>query len=168
MINAIIFKLNAVNTKKKRDEHEVFVFCFLGGKGWCHLYLLLFWSCCSGAVLSLTMGEDGESCYSGGLDGSIRCWKMPDLNVDPYDNYGESFLTANYIAESQSLVFLFFKLCDSLSRSWYWKQCTSRPRGQRVGSDLLCSSPSSCLMFSRWHHSYLGSSELIPLHVCLQ
>lgn len=33
MINAIIFKLNAVNTKKKRDEHEVFVFCFLGGKG---------------------------------------------------------------------------------------------------------------------------------------
>uniref|UniRef100_A0A7N6BZ40 Striatin N-terminal domain-containing protein n=1 Tax=Anabas testudineus TaxID=64144 RepID=A0A7N6BZ40_ANATE len=41
----------------------------------------------SGAVLSLTMGEDGESCYSGGLDGTIRCWKMPDLNVDPYDNY---------------------------------------------------------------------------------
>lgn len=47
----------------------------------------LFWS--SGAVLSLTMGEDGESCYSGGLDGTVRCWKMPDLNVDPYDNYGE-------------------------------------------------------------------------------
>lgn len=46
----------------------------------------LSWS--SGAVLSLTMGEDGESCYSGGLDGTVRCWKMPDLNVDPYDNYG--------------------------------------------------------------------------------
>ncbi|KAG7479965.1 striatin-4 [Solea senegalensis] len=41
----------------------------------------------SGAVLSLTMGEDGESCFSGGLDGTVRCWKMPDLNVDPYDNY---------------------------------------------------------------------------------
>ncbi|XP_037534103.1 striatin-4 [Nematolebias whitei] len=41
----------------------------------------------SGAVLSLTMSEDGESCYSGGLDGAVRCWKMPDLNVDPYDNY---------------------------------------------------------------------------------
>ncbi|MEQ2210484.1 hypothetical protein XENOCAPTIV_014215, partial [Xenoophorus captivus] len=40
-----------------------------------------------GAVLSLTMSEDGQSCYSGGLDGSVRCWKMPDLNVDPYDNY---------------------------------------------------------------------------------
>ncbi|KAL3057378.1 hypothetical protein OYC64_007786 [Pagothenia borchgrevinki] len=41
----------------------------------------------SGAALSLSMGEDGESCYSGGLDGAVRCWKMPDLNVDPYDNY---------------------------------------------------------------------------------
>ncbi|MEQ2184826.1 hypothetical protein GOODEAATRI_012031 [Goodea atripinnis] len=33
------------------------------------------------------MSEDGQSCYSGSLDGSVRCWKMPDLNVDPYDNY---------------------------------------------------------------------------------
>ncbi|KAJ3590861.1 hypothetical protein NHX12_008809 [Muraenolepis orangiensis] len=41
----------------------------------------------SGAVLSLAMGTDGESCYSGGLDGTVRCWKIPDLNVDPYDNY---------------------------------------------------------------------------------
>lgn len=45
---------------------------------------------CSGAVLSLAMGEEGKFCYSGGLDGSIRCWKSPDLNVDPYDNYGKS------------------------------------------------------------------------------
>lgn len=44
----------------------------------------------SGAVLSLTMGEDGDSCYSGGLDGTVRCWKMPDLNVDPYENYDPS------------------------------------------------------------------------------
>uniref|UniRef100_A0A3P9K071 Striatin 4 n=1 Tax=Oryzias latipes TaxID=8090 RepID=A0A3P9K071_ORYLA len=43
-----------------------------------------------GPVLSLTMSEDGESCYSGGLDGTVRCWKMPDLNVDPYDNYDPS------------------------------------------------------------------------------
>ncbi|XDV32678.1 hypothetical protein PO909_003427, partial [Leuciscus waleckii] len=41
----------------------------------------------SGAVLSLAMGEEGESCYSGGLDGTVRGWKIPDLNVDPYDNY---------------------------------------------------------------------------------
>uniref|UniRef100_A0A673N364 Striatin-4-like n=1 Tax=Sinocyclocheilus rhinocerous TaxID=307959 RepID=A0A673N364_9TELE len=41
----------------------------------------------SGAVLSLAMGEEGESCFSGGLDGTVRGWKLPDLNVDPYDNY---------------------------------------------------------------------------------
>ncbi|CAL9683993.1 unnamed protein product [Knipowitschia caucasica] len=44
----------------------------------------------SGAVLSLTIGDDGDTCYSGGLDGTVRCWKMPDLNVDPYDNYDPS------------------------------------------------------------------------------
>ncbi|MBN3319126.1 STRN4 protein, partial [Atractosteus spatula] len=41
----------------------------------------------SGAVLSMAMDDSGESCYSGGLDGTVRCWKIPDLNVDPYDNY---------------------------------------------------------------------------------
>ena len=40
------------------------------------------------------MGENGDTCYSGGLDGSVRCWKMPDLNVDPYDNYGQPSLPA--------------------------------------------------------------------------
>lgn len=42
------------------------------------------------------MSEDGESCYSGGLDGTVRCWKIPDLNVDPYDNYGEYLPEAKY------------------------------------------------------------------------
>uniref|UniRef100_A0A8C1D7G4 Striatin 4 n=1 Tax=Cyprinus carpio carpio TaxID=630221 RepID=A0A8C1D7G4_CYPCA len=41
----------------------------------------------AGAVLSLAMGEEGESCFSGGLDSTVRGWKIPDLNVDPYDNY---------------------------------------------------------------------------------
>ncbi|MGH0137444.1 UNVERIFIED_CONTAM: hypothetical protein FKN15_078486 [Acipenser sinensis] len=44
----------------------------------------------SGAVLSLAMGDNGDCCYSGGLDGSVRCWKIPELNVDPYDNYDPS------------------------------------------------------------------------------
>ncbi|KAL4647322.1 striatin-4 [Arapaima gigas] len=53
----------------------------------------------SGAVLSLAMGQDGDSCYSGGLDGTVRGWKIPDLNVDPYDNYDpgiESSLLAGH------------------------------------------------------------------------
>ncbi|MBN3277941.1 STRN4 protein, partial [Polyodon spathula] len=44
----------------------------------------------SGAVLSLVMGDSGDCCYSGGLDGSVRCWKIPDFNTDPYDNYDPS------------------------------------------------------------------------------
>lgn len=59
-------------------------------------------SSCSGAVLSLTMSEDGESCYSGGLDGTVRCWKMPDLNVDPYDNYGKSLTWEHSRISTQS------------------------------------------------------------------
>uniref|UniRef100_A0A6Q2ZJ15 Striatin N-terminal domain-containing protein n=1 Tax=Esox lucius TaxID=8010 RepID=A0A6Q2ZJ15_ESOLU len=49
----------------------------------------------SGAVLSLAMGVDGDSCFSGGLDGTVRCWKIPDLNVDPYDNYESSVLSGH-------------------------------------------------------------------------
>lgn len=63
----------------------------------------------SGAVLSLTMGEDGESCYSGGLDGTIRCWKMPDLNVDPYDNYGQLFSTEDVAITNSDKILLQFR-----------------------------------------------------------
>lgn len=127
----------------------------------------------SGAVLSLTMGEEGESCYSGGLDGSVRCWKMPDLNVDPYDNYGQWFLPQNLSPNKISSQFkktkktIVFSMLISVARSWNWEQHTSRTRGQRLGSHLLCSSPSSCFMFSRRHHSYLGPSELSSLPVSL-
>uniref|UniRef100_H2ZZ06 Striatin 4 n=1 Tax=Latimeria chalumnae TaxID=7897 RepID=H2ZZ06_LATCH len=42
-----------------------------------------------GAVLALVMGSNGENCYSGGVDGTVRCWKIPDFNMDPYDNYAD-------------------------------------------------------------------------------
>lgn len=67
---------------------------------------------CSGAVLSLTMGEEGDSCFSGGLDGTVRCWKMPDLNVDPYDNYGQSSSTAaEHSAGTESDKGFFITMC---------------------------------------------------------
>ncbi|XP_062408731.1 striatin-4 [Sardina pilchardus] len=81
----------------------------------------------SGAVLSLAMGEDGESCYSGGLDGSVRCWKIPDLNVDPYDNYDpgvESSVLAGHedsvwgLAYSSSLKRLASCSADGTVRIW--------------------------------------------------
>lgn len=35
------------------------------------------------------MGSNSECCYSGGADARIHSWKIPDLNMDPYDGYGE-------------------------------------------------------------------------------
>ncbi|KAF3847704.1 hypothetical protein F7725_020732 [Dissostichus mawsoni] len=57
----------------------------------------------NGAALSLSMGEDGESCYSGGLDGAVRCWKMPDLNVDPYDNYDPGIESSVLVGHEDSV-----------------------------------------------------------------
>jgi len=47
-----------------------------------------------GPVLSLAMSPTGESCYSGGMDGTICCWNIPNSNIDPYDSFGESSLLA--------------------------------------------------------------------------
>lgn len=42
-----------------------------------------------GPVLCLAMSGDGDKCYSGGIDGTIRIWNVPSSNIDPYDSYGE-------------------------------------------------------------------------------
>lgn len=47
-----------------------------------------------GPVLSLAMSPTGESCYSGGMDGTIRCWNIPNSNIDPYDSFDPSVLQA--------------------------------------------------------------------------
>ncbi|XP_062996101.1 striatin-4 isoform X2 [Elgaria multicarinata webbii] len=46
-----------------------------------------------GPVLSVAMGCNSEYCYSGGSDTRIHCWRIPDLNMDPYDGYDPSVLS---------------------------------------------------------------------------
>uniref|UniRef100_A0ABI8AGG7 Striatin 4 n=2 Tax=Felinae TaxID=338152 RepID=A0ABI8AGG7_FELCA len=46
-----------------------------------------------GPVLAVAMGSNSEYCYSGGADARIHSWKIPDLNVDPYDGYDPSVLS---------------------------------------------------------------------------
>ncbi|XP_061452755.1 striatin-4 isoform X2 [Rhineura floridana] len=46
-----------------------------------------------GPVLSVAMGCNSEYCYSGGTDTRIRCWRIPDLSMDPYDGYDPSVLS---------------------------------------------------------------------------
>ncbi|KYO40156.1 hypothetical protein Y1Q_0019053 [Alligator mississippiensis] len=47
-----------------------------------------------GPVLSVAMGCNSEFCYSGGVDASIRCWRVPELGMDPYDGYDPGVLGA--------------------------------------------------------------------------
>ncbi|XP_068765941.1 striatin-4 isoform X2 [Struthio camelus] len=45
-----------------------------------------------GPVLAVAMGPASEFCCSGGADGRIRCWRLPDLDTDPYDGYDPGVL----------------------------------------------------------------------------
>ncbi|XP_065511241.1 striatin-4 [Caloenas nicobarica] len=49
-----------------------------------------------GAVLAVAVAGDGGSCVSGGVDGDIRRWRLPDLDLDldPYDGYDPGDLSA--------------------------------------------------------------------------
>lgn len=61
-----------------------------------------------------------------------------------------------------------FVTCIDPFRSWHREQRAGRPRGQRVGANLLAGSPSPRLVLGWWHHSHLGPSELSSLPVRLQ
>ncbi|XP_023234216.1 striatin-3-like isoform X2 [Centruroides sculpturatus] len=56
-----------------------------------------------GPVLCLVMGSTGEQCYSGGLDGTIRCWNIPNSNIDPYDSYDPGVLAATLCGHTDSV-----------------------------------------------------------------
>ncbi|XP_012373049.2 striatin-4, partial [Octodon degus] len=40
-----------------------------------------------------SLAFNSEYCYSGGADARIHSWKIPDLNMDPYDGYDPSVLS---------------------------------------------------------------------------
>lgn len=42
-----------------------------------------------GPVLCLAVSATGEQCFSGGIDSTIRCWNIPNSNIDPYDSFGK-------------------------------------------------------------------------------
>lgn len=49
------------------------------------LFSIILFRSHNGPVLSLSISGTGEHCYSGGLDGVINCWNIPNSNIDPYD-----------------------------------------------------------------------------------
>lgn len=63
-----------------------------------------------GAVLSLAISPAGDFLFSGGVDASIRVWKMPSINVDPYDSYEPSTLFASLVEHTDAVWGLSFHL----------------------------------------------------------
>ncbi|KAM7008813.1 striatin isoform 3-T3 [Tautogolabrus adspersus] len=57
----------------------------------------------SGAVLSITMSSSGEQCFSGGVDGTIQSWNIPNPNIDPYDSYESSVLRGALCGHTDSV-----------------------------------------------------------------
>jgi striatin 1/3/4 len=50
----------------------------------------------NGPVTCLAMSASGDQCYSGGLDGVINCWNLPNSNIDPYDSYDPEVIKGVY------------------------------------------------------------------------
>ncbi|XP_041069922.1 striatin-3 isoform X5 [Carcharodon carcharias] len=56
-----------------------------------------------GPVLSLAISSNGEQCFSGGIDATIRCWNMPSPNVDPYDTYDPNVVSNTLVAHTDAV-----------------------------------------------------------------
>jgi striatin 1/3/4 len=57
----------------------------------------------TGPVLCLCVSGAGDFCFSGGVDGSVRCWQIPPPTIDPYDTYDASVSTMVLEGHSDSV-----------------------------------------------------------------
>lgn len=57
----------------------------------------------NGPVLCLSMSGTGEHCYSGGLDGNIYCWNVPNSNIDPYDLFEPDVLNTTLTGHTDAV-----------------------------------------------------------------
>lgn len=57
----------------------------------------------NGPVLCLAMSGSGEQCYSGGLDGAIQCWNLPNANIDPYDAFEPDVLSTTLTGHTDAV-----------------------------------------------------------------
>ncbi|XP_076274324.1 connector of kinase to AP-1 [Rhynchophorus ferrugineus] len=57
----------------------------------------------AGPVLSLAISGNGDYCYSGGLDGVINCWAVPNSNIDPYDLFEPDVLSTTLHGHSDAV-----------------------------------------------------------------
>ncbi|XP_071833496.1 striatin-3-like [Apostichopus japonicus] len=56
-----------------------------------------------GPVLCVAVDSSGEHCFSGGTDAAIRCWNLPDSNLDPYDSYNPNVLADTFVGHTNAV-----------------------------------------------------------------
>ncbi len=75
--------LSAFHIKIEISQHHNYIKVWVYYQYHCSIFVGSFNVCVcvwfSGAVLSLAMGEEGESCFSGGLDGTVRAGRFQTL-----------------------------------------------------------------------------------------
>ncbi|KAJ3052367.1 Striatin-3 [Rhizophlyctis rosea] len=54
----------------------------------------------TGPVTSVVVSADGDWCYTGSTDATIRVWKMPSLTKEKYDNYDSSLKKHTFVGHS--------------------------------------------------------------------
>ncbi|KAJ3296021.1 hypothetical protein HK104_002052 [Borealophlyctis nickersoniae] len=55
------------------------------------------------ALTALAISGDGERCFTGSVDATIRAWKLPPLTQDPYAPYNASLKQHTYVGHSDAI-----------------------------------------------------------------
>lgn len=104
----------------------------------------------TGPVLCLAMDSTGSRCYSGGLDGMIRCWTLPSANIDPYDSYDPGVLSQTLTGHTDAI--------------WGLSMCQPRSQLLSISADgtvkLWCSESTIPLL-----KTYTSEQDGIPTSV---
>jgi len=103
-----------------------------------------------GAVIAVCMNPTGEQCYSGGLDGTVRVWNLPNSNVDPYDAYDPDVLAQTLSEHTDAVWGLAFHTqktrllsCSADGTVKLWSPGSKAPLLQSYSAELTLGLPSS-------------------------
>jgi len=103
-----------------------------------------------GPVLAVSMNPTGEQCYSGGVDGTVRVWNLPNSNIDPYDAYDPDVLAQTMSEHTDAVWGLAFHTqktrllsCSTDGTVKLWSPGSKSPLLQSYAADPAMGLPSS-------------------------
>jgi len=105
----------------------------------------------TGPVLCLTVSSAGDYCFSGGLDGTIRCWNLPPSTIDPYDSYDAAVILAVLEGHTDAVWNLSYNSsrgqllsCSADGNVKLWSPTAAKPLVASYGSTGDDGQPTSC------------------------